>query len=101
MVAASLRTARATVTKKLAGAELPSCWAAATVSAAVNATDRSTVSAKASRRRLMAKVERISSQFGARTAVTLDDGFRVVLMGRIGIGDAIRNAELQRSKVLP
>lgn len=56
----SLAATRRLTTLKLAGLELPSCWAAATVSAAVNAIDRSTVSAKASRRRLVTKALRVS-----------------------------------------
>lgn len=56
----TLSSARRQVTKRLATVELPDCFAAATVSAAVNSIDRSTQSAKASRRRLVAKAYRVS-----------------------------------------
>lgn len=39
--------------------ELPECWTDATISAAANASERTTVAAKASRRRLNDKVRRI------------------------------------------
>lgn len=39
-----------------------------------------------------AKIERISSSFGARTAVTLADGYKVTLLGRLAKGDAVRCA---------
>lgn len=47
-------------TRVLAGMELPECFAAATVSAALNASDRKTQSAKAARRRLRDKAYRVS-----------------------------------------
>jgi hypothetical protein len=50
-----ISTARRQVTVALQGFELPDCFTRATVSAAVNTLDRSTKTAKASRRRLVAK----------------------------------------------
>ena len=57
----TLRTTRRQTTKKLAGCELPSCFQLATVAAAINAQDRSTVAAKASRRRLLDKATKLTS----------------------------------------
>lgn len=56
----TLRTARAAVTKKLAGLELPLAFQQATVASALNSVDRQTVSARASRRRAVAKACRVS-----------------------------------------
>lgn len=39
-----------------------------------------------------AKIDRITSRFGARTAVTLADGYKVTLLGRLAKGDAVRCA---------
>lgn len=52
--------ARRQTTRALTGLELPECFAAATVSAALNASERKTKSAKASRRRLREKAYRVS-----------------------------------------
>lgn len=56
----TLTAARISTTKRTAKLELPECWAAASVSAAANALDRNSVSAKASRRRLVSKAYRIA-----------------------------------------
>lgn len=56
----SLSEARRSSTLRTAGTPLPDCWAASTVSAAVLAQDRNTVSAKAARRRAVAKAYRVS-----------------------------------------
>lgn len=45
-----------------------------------------------------AKLERISSRFGARTKVTLADGYAIEFLGRLGKGEAVRNALWQRAK---
>ena len=55
----ALTQARRRTSLLLNGVELPACFADATVQAAINAFTRSTVSAKASRRRLVGKVVRI------------------------------------------
>lgn len=39
-----------------------------------------------------AKIDRVSSSYGARTVVTLADGYKVTLLGRLGKGDAVRCA---------
>lgn len=52
---------RERVSKALAGLPIGDIFAAATVSAALNATERSTVSAKSSRRRLVDKAFRLSA----------------------------------------
>ena len=60
VVGSSLSAARRSVTIALADVELPACFVQATVSAAVNAIDRDTVVAKASRRRLTDKATRLA-----------------------------------------
>jgi len=62
LVGASLTLAaeRRRVTNELAAVELPACFAQATVSAALNAHERTTNSAKASRRRLLDKATRLA-----------------------------------------
>jgi hypothetical protein len=57
----NLANVRRRTTLRLAGLELPDCFAAATVSAAVNSLDRETVSARAARRRLAGKAYRLAS----------------------------------------
>lgn len=52
--------ARRSTSAKLAKTELPSCFVLATIQAGINAHERSTKSAKASRRRLVAKAERLA-----------------------------------------
>lgn len=56
----AITSARISTSKRLATVELHACFTQATVSAAVNAIDRNTVSAKASRRRLVTKALRVS-----------------------------------------
>lgn len=57
----SLSQARRLTTLKIAGLEIPECMLEGTVQAAINAFSRDTVSAKASRRRLVGKVEKIDA----------------------------------------
>ncbi len=57
----SLSQTRTRTTKALRGLELPACFQLATISAALNATERQTVSAKASRRRLNEKALKIAA----------------------------------------
>lgn len=57
----ALTTARRSTSAKLSGLEIPAAFAQATVSAALNAIDRKTVSAKASRRRLQDKAMRLAA----------------------------------------
>jgi len=56
----ALSQTRRAVTMALSGLELPDCFAAATVASAINAQDRNSVAAKASRRRLVSKAYRLS-----------------------------------------
>lgn len=55
----SLTTVRRSVSARLSGLELPAAFAAASVAAAVRASERDTQSAKASRRRLTDKAVRV------------------------------------------
>lgn len=55
----ALTSARRSTSAKLAGLTLPECFTDATIHAAALASERTTVSAKASRRRLNRKVARI------------------------------------------
>ena len=57
----TLSRTRAQTTRRMAGVEIPACFAQATYSAAANAYDRSTVSAKASRRRLSDKAMKLAA----------------------------------------
>lgn len=57
----TLSSARRRVTLATKGTPLPDCWAQATVAAAALAFERDTESAKASRRRLLAKVDAIQA----------------------------------------
>jgi hypothetical protein len=50
---------RQSTSARLAGLEIPSCFAAATVAAAVRASERDTQSARVSRRRLLEKARRV------------------------------------------
>lgn len=52
---------REITTKKLGAIELPACFALATIAAATNAHERTSKAAKASRRRLLEKAERLAS----------------------------------------
>ncbi len=56
----SLSSARRRSTLRTAGLALPACFVQATVSAALNAAERSTVAAKASRRRLLDKATKLA-----------------------------------------
>jgi hypothetical protein len=56
----ALTQARRSTSAKLSGLELPSCFIEATVSAALNAHERTSASAKASRRRLLDKATRLA-----------------------------------------
>ena len=56
----AITVSRAKTTRRIAGLDLPECFAAATVASAINAQDRSTVAAKASRRRLVSKAYRLA-----------------------------------------
>ena len=58
----SLAKARERTTKRLASCELPDVWVQGTVASAANAYSRKTKSAKASRRRLNDKVERLQAE---------------------------------------
>jgi hypothetical protein len=58
----SLPNARRSVSARLAGLELPEAFQLATISAASLSLDRTTVSAKASRRRLIDKATRLASK---------------------------------------
>ena len=53
---------RRSVSARLRGVTLPDCFAQATVSAAANAYDKQTVSARTSRRRLSDKAMRIAAK---------------------------------------
>lgn len=55
----SLTATRRSVSARLSGLELPACFAAATIAASVRSSERDTVSAKASRRRNLAKAIRV------------------------------------------
>jgi hypothetical protein len=57
----SLSTLRASTTRKLAALPLPDCFQSATINAALNAQERTTQSAKASRRRLLDKATKLAS----------------------------------------
>jgi hypothetical protein len=57
----SLTALRRRTTLALSGLELPDCFADATLAAAINAHERTSKSAKVSRRRLLGKVERIQA----------------------------------------
>lgn len=58
----SLTATRRSVSQKLRGLELPSCFELATISAASNALDRSNTSSRVSRRRLTDKATRLASK---------------------------------------
>lgn len=53
---------RRSVSARLSGLELPACFASASVAAAVNASERDTQTAKASRRRELSKALRVVSR---------------------------------------
>ena len=55
----SLANARRSVSARLQSVEIPLAFQLSTIAAASNAYERRTVAAKVSRRRLMAKVERL------------------------------------------
>lgn len=57
----TLSRTRAQTTRRLSGLELPACFQVATINAAINATERQTVSAKASRRRLSDKAMKLAA----------------------------------------
>ncbi len=57
----ALSQVRARTTRALAGLEIPAAFQVATVNAAINATERTSKAAKASRRRLQSKALRLAS----------------------------------------